>query len=102
MLVVDDGSKAPPAYDVEACPWLDLESPLTLWEWSKLLLLFPLGLLRTVWMVVTWVSVGFLSWLMCLGVADDQPMPPLRNGASCCLPSSFLLRPASLDGDAPC
>jgi hypothetical protein len=72
----------PPAYDIHACPWLDLDSPLTPYEVLKLVVLSPLAVVRALWMLVTWLIVGCMSWLICLGLADDVPLPPLRYGAS--------------------
>lgn len=77
-----DPPACPPVYDLHACPWLDLESPLTPYEALKLLVLSPLAMVRAVWMLVTWLIVGCMSWLICLGVPDDAPLPTLRYGAS--------------------
>ena len=86
---MDPPEACPPAYDLHTCPWLDLESPLTAYEVLKLVLLWPLAVVRALWMLVTWLIVGCMSWLICLGVPDDVPLPPLRYGASC--PPGFHL-----------
>lgn len=67
-------------YDVRACPWLELDSPITALEWVKMVVLMPLGLFRMLMVFLIWLVVAASGELACLGLPENEPLTGWRNG----------------------
>eukprot|EP00959_Pyramimonas_sp_CCMP1952_P065942 1376781-Pyramimonas_sp.AAC.1 len=67
-------------FDAQASPFVEMDSPFDLGERVKMVLLFPLAILRIVLLLSVGVVAFSFSRIAMLGLRDDEPLESWRRG----------------------